>query len=143
MNITTIGKTIPAMNPESILRVIDLENCILELPQVDFEHTYTLHGLVYTRTVFLPAGAVITGAHIKLPTTLIVSGNVMAYFGEYPINIVGYKVMQAAAGRKAAFAAIDDTWLTMIFATDAQTNEEAEEQFTDEFERLMTRKGQQ
>lgn len=140
MNIVPVGNTMPAMSNESIAKVYALENYILQLPQIDLVHTHTLHGGVYTRTVFLPAGSVITGALIKVPTTLIISGDVIAYFGDTTLDVKGYKVLSTEAGRKTAFAAIGDTLLAMIFKTDAKTIEEAEECFTDECDRLMTRK---
>lgn len=134
--------TIPPMKQGDIDKVRELEDFLLSFPQVDLVHTHTLHGCVYTRTVFLPAETIITGAHIIVPTTLIVSGKVVAYFGDRSVTIEGYEVFTAAPGRKVGFAAVADTYLTMIYATDAMTVEEAENQFTDESDRLMTRKGQ-
>lgn len=139
-SIAPIGSTIPAMSEESLKKVYELEDQILSYPQVQFEHTHTLHGGVYARTVFLPAGAIITGALIKVPTTLVVAGHVVAYFGDTTVEVNGHHVFMAESGRKSAFAAVGDTWLTMIFATGAATNEEAEMEFTDEYDRLMTRK---
>lgn len=142
MQVETIGSAIPAMSDAAMGKVCDLETMILSLPQVDIDHTHTLHDGVYTRTIFMAAGVILTGALIKIPTTLIISGHVVAYFGDTTLTVAGYKVIKAEARRKTAFVAIGDTWLTMLFATEAQTIEEAEEQFTDEYDRLMTRREQ-
>ena len=50
-----------------------------------------------------------------------------------------YQVLPAEANRKTAYLAIEDTWVTMIFPSDAVTIEDAENQFTDEADRLMSR----
>ena len=128
------------MTSDSIAKVRALEDAILQMPQVDLVHTQTLHGLVYTRTVMIPRGVIITGALIKIETTLIVCGNCTVYIGERTINVKGYHVLKASAGRKQVFVAHEDTYLTMIFATSAETFEAAEEEFTDESKRLMTRR---
>ncbi len=47
----------------------------------------------------------------------------------------------ASAGRKQAYIAHKDTFLTMSFKTNAKTVEEAEAEFTDDHERLMSRNG--
>lgn len=137
--LAVVDKRIPAMSADSIQKVEALESFILSLPQIELTHTHTLHDGVYTRTVFLPATAIITGALIKIPTTVIISGHVVAYTGADRVEIIGYHVIQAEAGRKQAFAAIGDTYITMLFATTATSIEESEDQFTDESGRLMTR----
>jgi hypothetical protein len=57
-----------------------------------------------------------------------------------PLELTGYHVLPAAAGRKQALLARADTHLTMIFATRATSVAEAEAEFTDEADRLASRR---
>lgn len=133
---TTIG----AMSPSTIDKVSQLEALSLAaLPQVSIPTGHVFHAGVYARTVKIPAGVMITGALIKIPTLLIVSGDCVVHVEGGPVELHGYHVLQAAAGRKQAFVALTDTHLTMVFPTAAKTVEEAEREFTDEYERLQTR----
>jgi hypothetical protein len=84
----------------------------------------------------------ITGALIKIPTVVITSGSLIAYTGEGLKPLDGYNVIKAEAGRKQAFVAKTGSYITMIFATSATTIEEAEREFTDEYELLLTNRGE-
>jgi hypothetical protein len=136
----TTGNCIPAMSDEDVLQVRQLEEEVLKLPQTEITTIHSLHGGVYTRTIFVPAGVVMTGVLITIPTTLIVSGNATVYVGGVAINIEGYKVFPASANRRQALVTNSNTWFTLIFPTDAQTVVEAEEQFTNEAHLLGSRK---
>jgi hypothetical protein len=87
----------------------------------------------------MPAGCLITGALIRIPTMLIFSGELVAYIGGDTIALNGYNVVPASANRKQAFYAVTNSYLTMLFATDAKTIEDAESEFTDEANLLMSR----
>lgn len=130
---------ITSMTPVAIEKVRKLEDLIRELPQVCLETDHVLHGGMYARTVTLPAGAVITGALIKVPTILIVSGHVRVFLDDEAVDIHGYRVLAASGIRKQAFMVYEDTVLTMIFTTEAKSVEECENQFTDEADQLMSR----
>ncbi|MGL4680420.1 MAG: hypothetical protein ACRCWC_13690, partial [Plesiomonas shigelloides] len=127
---------IPAMSDESVAKVRALESEAMQQPQVQIETIHTLHAGTYARTIMIPAGVMITGALIKIPTTLIVSGECMVFIGGDTIKLVGYNVLPASANRKQAFLAVTDTWLTMMFKTAATTVEDAEHEFTDECDLL-------
>lgn len=133
MNITTFDES-------SVDKVRKLEETINAIgDNVEIAISHTLHAGMYSRTAYLPAGVIITGALIKLPTILIVSGDVLAYTGNGAVRLTGYNVIEAGEYRKGAFVSLADTYLTMLFATDAKTVEEAEEQFTDEADNLQSR----
>jgi hypothetical protein len=70
---------------------------------------------------------------------LIVHGHCIVYIGDQSKELHGYNVLAASAGRKQAFIAVTDTYLTMIFVTDAKTVAEAEDEFTDEAHLLFSR----
>lgn len=140
MNDLTIAPEIQSMSLEAINRVRDMEAITREMPQVPIETLHSIHAGVYTRTVTIPAGVLITGVLIRIPTTLIVQGDTTVFLGDGTTRLQGYHVLHAAANRKQAFFAHEDTNLTMIFQTSATTVEEAEEEFTEEAHTLITRR---
>lgn len=132
--------TLLPMNPDAIERVSVLERRMLEHPQAEIETLHVLHAGMYARTIAIPAGTVLTGALVKVPTMLVVAGNVRVSRGEEEaLHIVGVSVVPASAGRKTAFLAYEDTVVTMLFPTEATTVAAAEAEFTDDHERLMSR----
>ena len=130
---------IPAMTELAIDNVRQLEELVLKVPQTAIPTDHILHAGVYARTIMIPAGVVLTGALIKVATVLVVEGDCIVYIGDESKEIHGYNVFAASAGRKQAFVARTDTYLTMVFATDATNVDKAEEEFTDEFELLFSR----
>ncbi|CAB4122026.1 hypothetical protein UFOVP16_42 [uncultured Caudovirales phage] len=130
---------VSSMSDEAIQRVRAFEADAMAMPQSVLETDHVLHGGQYTRTIFMPAGLVITGALIKVPTTLVVCGECQVFLGDCSRHLTGYHVLAASAGRKQAFAAIADTYLTMSFPTQARTVEDAEREFTDEAHLLLSR----
>jgi hypothetical protein len=116
-----------------------LESRLRDMVQVPIATTHHFHAGMYARTIRIPQGVVITGALIRIPTMLIVSGHVTVFIGGDSIELRGYHVIPASAGRKQVFVAHADTDLTMLFPTSAGTVEEAEAEFTDETELLMSR----
>lgn len=131
---------LPAMSKAGIEKVRRLEDAQRNLPQIEIETTHHLHAGLYSRTIRMPAGASVTGALIKIPTLLNISGHVEVFIGDECIELNGYYTLEAAAGRKQAYRSYKETWLTMSFATDAKTVEEAEAEFTDETELLLSRR---
>lgn len=133
---------LPAMADEALEKVRRLEAELQALPQVPIPTRHVFHAGMYARTVTIPAGVCITGALIKIATLLIVSGKVTVFIGANTIDLDGYHVIPASAGRKQAFLAQADTDLTMLFPTTAGTVEEAEAQFTEEAHLLVSRQAQ-
>ena len=128
------------MKAEAIDLVSLLEGEASLLPQVDVQTKHTFHAGIYARTVMIPAGAMITGTLIKIPTLLILSGDALVYLGDGHVRLTGYHVISASAHRKQVFIAYVDTHLTMVFATEATTVEDAENTFTDEAHLLLSRR---
>lgn len=139
-DLAVLTKHIPAMNIQEIEKVSQLESICLSAPQVDISTTHLIHAGMYARTVMVPAGVVITGVLIKVATILIIQGNVIVHIGEKSVNLQGYNVISADANRKQAFVAIEDTYITMILPSQALSVEEAEEEFTDNSDALLSRK---
>ncbi len=130
----------PAMSTADAEKVGRLESRLRNMVQVPIATTHHFHAGMYARTIRIPQGVVITGALIRIPTMLIVSGHVTVFIGGDSIELRGYHVIPASAGRKQVFVAHADTDLTMLFPTSARTVEEAEAEFTDETKLLMSRR---
>lgn len=111
-----------------------IEHC----DEVDIPLEHFIHEGVYYRTCFVPKGAAIIGALVKIPTTVIVSGDCYVTLGNTVGRLEGYHVIKAEAGRRQAFRAITDTYITMCFRTDSKDVKEAEKEFTDEWILLTT-----
>lgn len=120
--------------------VLEVERQIVAAPQVLLHTEHDFHAGVYSRTIMVPKGISIAGALIKIPTVLIVSGDIDIIIGHETTRVTGYALLKGRAGRKQAFTAHADTFLTMQFATTATTVAEAEEEFTDEFALLGSRR---
>ena len=133
--------SIPAMSPAAIGKVRQLESLASEQPQLPIVTEHTIHAGLYSRTIRLQAGTMITGALIKKATLLIVAGDALAYIGEdAPLRLQGYAVLPCSANRKQIFIAIEPTTLTMVLPTQAKTVEEIEAEWTDEADLLISRR---
>ena len=129
---------IAPMSLVEINNVRELEAMVGQLEQVQIATDHVFHAGLYARTVMVPAGVIITGVLIKIATLLIVHGDALVYVNGGARQVSGYNVITASAGRKQAFVAQTDTYLTMIFRSDSDTVEQAEAEFTDEVDILMS-----
>jgi hypothetical protein len=136
--------SLPPVSPVALARMRGFEDALLRLPQAALATQHVFHAGVYARTIKLVRDQVITSAFVKRATLLIVQGAVDVFHATddaAETSIEGYAVIPACAGRKQVFVARGDTYLTMLFATSARTVEEAEREFTDEYERLASHAG--
>jgi hypothetical protein len=140
MTALATNNKISVMSESAIEKVRLVQNAMLKFPQIDLPVHHILHGGMYSRSLVIPAGVAIAGAFIQVPTTLVVSGNVTVYANDQAYEIDGYQVLVASAGRKQVFVAHTDTNMTMTFATDATTVEDAENEFTSEPDLLASRR---
>jgi hypothetical protein len=120
------------MSDVAIGKVRQLEEVILSLPQVKIPTHHLIHAGMYSRTIMVPAGIVLTGSLMKIATILILSGDFVLFAGDEAIELHGYNVLAGSPNRKQAGVAKTDTWVTMIFPTNARTVEDCENEFTDE-----------
>lgn len=133
------NKNITPMSQKDIASVYSLEGFILSAPQEVIPTHHTLHAGVYSRTIRVPKGVVLTGAIMIIPTLLIIQGDFILFVGDKAKELHGYNVFTCEANRKQAGIAISDTYVTMIFPTDVKTTEEAEDKFTSEADHLWSR----
>lgn len=129
-------KLLSPMSEATIDKIKELENFTATLPQNNIPIDQFIHDGVYARTIVVPAGVLITGALMRIPTIVIVSGHSLVYTGHKFIELKGYHVMAAPAPRKQIFVALMETSITMLFKTAAKDVKEAEKEFTDEWELL-------
>lgn len=140
-NLSVQTSNLITMSSDEIEKVRELERVILTMPQAEIPTKQLLHAGMYARTMFVAAGVTVVGAFMKCATTLIISGDMKVYIGKETVELKGYNIVPASANRKQAGYAITDTYVTMLFPTNAKTVEEAEEELTDEVDKLMSRKG--
>lgn len=122
-----------------LANLTSIQDKLLACPQIEIQTEHIIHGGMYTRTIRLAADVVLAGALVKVPTVLIVNGKTAVFTGESWIDLDGYHIIPARAGRKQIFVTREETSITMIFRTDAKTVEQAEAEFTDECDALMSR----
>lgn len=140
MDNLVVRTALPAMTSVAIDMVRALEEREASKPQIALDTQHVLHAGIYSRTIRMPAGTMITGALIKIATQVIVQGDAIVWLGDKERALAGYNVLPASAGRKQAFVAISETFITMFFPSQAKTVEEAEREFTDEADRLASRR---
>ncbi len=134
-----IDAHVPRMTPEAIDQVAAVEERTGRMPQVEIPTDHLIHAGLYARTIDIPAGTLLTGARITRPTVLVSNGDCTIWTGDREIRLQGQQVVAASAGRKQLILAHADTRLTMLFASQAETVEQAEDEFTDEADRLASR----
>lgn len=128
-----------SMSGRNIAIANAVEKKVLTLEQTLNTTMHSIHDGVYTRSMKLSQGEMLVSANIKIPTTLIIQGNIELTIGDDIVKINGFDVVVADGNRKQLMYANEDTFLTMIFKTNARTIEEAEMQFTDDYDKLMSR----
>lgn len=97
-----------------------------------------LHGGIYTRTLFLPKGILAVGARIKVPTTVILHGDVLLSNGINVVRSTGFSTFKGVPNRRCIAYALENTYFTTHNVSKAKTLEEAEKEFTDEWQLLST-----
>lgn len=139
MNALTTVDAILATSAEALAQVNRAEAKMRAMPQIHIRTEHILHAGMYSRTVRIKAGVAFTSVLIKVPTMLIVRGKCRIMAGEMWLDLDGYNVIPACAGRKMLYVTLEDTDFTMIFPSKAKTIEEAEREFTDDAGTLLSR----
>lgn len=122
-------------------KVAELEAMILQRPdQLLLDAQHLVHAGMYARTMFIPAGVVLTGALVDADNVCVMQGDITVTTDEGAKRFTGFHVVPANAGHKRAGYAHADTWWTAFFRTDLQDVAAIEESITKEAARLMSRK---
>lgn len=131
-------KLAPITAEQNAIMMEILDTCIEQSLEVEIPIEHFVHSGVYYRTCKVPKGAAIMGAYIQIPTTVIVSGDCLVNIGESAERLTGYHVLKAPAGRRQAFKALEDTYITMCLETPHTDVKDCEKQFTPEWILLTT-----
>lgn len=134
--------TLPATAPELLAKIAELEK--FQLAQ-ELEHfaeqvptDHLIHAGMYVRTILMPKDSVLTGVLMKVPTVVIVTGSAAVLAGDEWVELEGYNVIPASAGRKQVYVSRGPVLITMLFPTTARTVEAAEAEFTDQADALLS-----
>lgn len=120
-------------------QVDDLERLILAGPQVDLQTQHALSGQVYSRTIYIPAGTVLTGATHKKDHINIVFGDITVSTDEGVKRITGHHIIPTKAGiKRAGYAHADTIWTTLCH-TELTEISAIEDELVVESEQLQTR----
>lgn len=95
---------------------------------------------MYARTMFIPAGTVLTGALVNSDNVCVMFGDITVTTNEGPRRFEGFHVLPAYAGHKRAGFAHADTWWTAVFQTSLKDVSDIEDSITSESEKLMSRR---
>jgi hypothetical protein len=139
MSLMVTKQALPATPPDIIEKIRSVESMMREREHtLEAQTEHVLHAGMYSRTIRVSAMMVFTSVLIKIPTTLIVNGKCCVFAGEKWHKLEGYNVIPASAWRKQIYITLGPSEITMTFPTNAQTIRQAEEQFTDEADALLT-----
>lgn len=122
--------------PEAVRR---MEDMLLQMPQIDLHTEQLVHGGMAARTIFIPAGTVLTGALTNIDNLCVAFGDITVTTDDGPKRLTGFNVIPANAGAKRAGVAHSDTWWVTIHRTDLTDLDAIEEEMTAESHRLQTR----
>jgi hypothetical protein len=120
--------------------VAELESLLLTVPQVDLSTTNLIHAGMCARTIFIPAGVMLTGALTNLDNICITSGDITVTTDDGTVRFTGYHVLPATKGNKRAGIAHADTYWTTVWKTDLTDITEIEDEMTNESDMLQSRK---
>lgn len=128
---------VPTATLETVNRIESYEVEARKLPQIHIQTEHLFHAGMYARTIRLEPRVAITSVFIKIPTVIVINGACEVYDGRWR-RVAGYNVVPASAGRKMVYVTETQTEITMLFPSKVKTVKEAEEQFTDETDLLLS-----
>jgi hypothetical protein len=131
---------LPPTAPDVVYKLRDVQMVEMEKKQVPIYTEHLLHAGMYSRTITMPPNVKLIGAFIKIPTLVTVVGTARVLVGKEWVEVDGYAVLPASAGRKQIFVSKTAVIISMAFPTKVQTIEQAEREFTDEAEILLSRR---
>jgi hypothetical protein len=120
--------------------VAELESLLLTVPQVDLSTSNLIHAGMCSRTIFIPAGVMLTGALTNIDNICITSGDITVTTDEGTVRFTGYHVLPATKGNKRAGIAHADTYWTTVWKTDLTDITDIEDEMTSESDMLQSRK---
>jgi hypothetical protein len=130
---------LPPTAPEIVEKLCEIQHIEMQGEQVPIYTEHLIHASMYSRTITMPPHVKLIGALMKIPTLVTVIGKALVLVGKDVAEIDGYAVLPGSAGRKQIFISGEGpVIITMCFPTSARTVQEAEMQFTDEWDILLS-----
>ena len=120
-------------------KITALKKQLALLPQAKLATQHLIHGGMYARTIFIPAGTVLTGANTKIDNICIVSGDITVSTDKGVQRLTGYHVIAANAGYSRAGVAHADTYWTTLLPTELNDVAAIEDAMTDDSAHLQSR----
>jgi hypothetical protein len=130
--------SLPATEPDVLEKIIAAQDICMKREQVPIKTDHVIHAGMYARTITMPPDALLVGTMIKIPTLVITVGAAKVLVGNDWADVDGYQVLPGSAQRKQIFVSRGPFIVTMLFPTSAKTVEDAEREFTDEFDLLLS-----
>jgi hypothetical protein len=137
------GTPVPVLaapSPAMLNQLVDVHALVAACPQIPIVTEHLLHGGMYARTIRRDIDSVTVGSLINKATILIVNGSCSLLVGDRRVDLTGYNVLAGLPGRKSFSWAYSPVEMTMIFATQAKTIEEAENEIFAEADQLLSRR---
>jgi hypothetical protein len=115
------------------------EQALETLEQINLPTHHLIHGKMYARTIFVPAGTALTGVLTKLDNICIVIGDISVTTDDGVVRLTGYNIIPATKGYKRVGYAHADTYWTTLIPTENTTVEEIENEMSEESHLLQSR----
>ncbi|HVW77448.1 MAG TPA: hypothetical protein VHB45_07535 [Alloacidobacterium sp.] len=135
-----LTKALSSTAPDILEKLYAIQERALKHEPLAIHTEHVIHAGMYARTITMPPNTWLIGALIKRATLVITVGSGRVLIGHDWADIDGYQVLPATANRKQIFVSRGPLIITMLFPTKAKTVEEAEAEFTDEAELLLSRR---
>ena len=115
------------------------EQALKTLEQINLPTHHLIHGKMYARTIFVPAGTALTGVLTKLDNICIVIGDISVTTDDGVVRLTGYNIIPATKGYKRVGYAHADTYWTTLIPTENTTVEAIENEMSEESHLLQSR----
>jgi len=116
-----------------------LERELMGHEQVQLATTHALAGPVYARTIFIPAGTLLTGLVHRADHVNISVGDITVLTDTGMRRLTGHHVIPTKAGAKrAGYAHADTHWTTVSYTTQTELGA-IEDELVEDAERLQSR----
>jgi hypothetical protein len=115
------------------------EQALETLEQINLPTHHLIHGKMYARTIFVPAGTALTGVLTKLDNICIVIGDISVTTDDGVVRLTGYNIIPATKGYKRVGYAHADTYWTTLIPTENTTVEAIENEMSEESHLLQSR----
>lgn len=110
-------------------KILEAEKFLASLPQIEVEPVHTFANGLYSRTILIPAGSMITGkVHKNNDLNIVIYGHMRVRTEDGIKDVHGPCIFTGCAGVKQIGYAYDDTLWTTVHATRTTDLDELEKE---------------